>query len=116
MHVAHIGRFTDFTAPVTFTDDPATTAGFPMGPTAGGMLLCTGTSSGAAIKLTFQVLYARDDASGFALADDSDAVVEMDVQPNRAYPLPDGLFAARFVRAITASAGQTVTGRILLKG
>jgi hypothetical protein len=114
MHVSHIGRYTDFTEPVTFTDDAATTGRFPMGPTAGGMLLCTGTSTNGALKLTFQVLYARDDASGFTLADDSDAVIEMDVQPNRAYPLPDGLFAARFVRAVTASG--TVSGRILLKG
>jgi hypothetical protein len=115
MTVSHIGRFTSGpTLPLTFTASGSTTARFTLGPFAGGMLICESTSTNGALDLTFESLSAPDSTSGFAVADDANALVKITVQPNRAYALPDSLFAACFLRAITASG--TATCRILYKG
>jgi hypothetical protein len=115
MNVSTIGRFTSGpTSPLTFTNSGTTTGRFALGSFAGAMLFCESTSTGNAVTLTFEALQAFDATAGFVVADDSNTVVELAVQPNRAYPLPDQLFAACFIRALTASGSATC--RLIYKG
>jgi hypothetical protein len=101
--------------PVTFTSDTATTAGFSLTQAAGAMLLVTATSSGSAITLTWLTKADVSLPDSYTLADASNSVVTQAVQPNRAYAVPAALSSAKYILATTASAGETVTVRIVTK-
>lgn len=109
-------RYPDVTSQnVVFTNTVGTTGGFNMAVASGGMLLVSATSSGGAIVLTFRTKAAEGDASSFTAANASNTVVTLTVQPGRAYPVPDELFAATYILATTANAGETVTCRVVTK-
>lgn len=116
--MSQITRFNDFTTQdVVFTTSINSTGGFGMGVYSGAMLLVTGTSTNGALTLTFRVGVPGYPATGensLTAADATNTLVTMTVQPLRAYPLPDALFAASYICA-TTSAG-TVTCRVLFKG
>jgi len=117
MNVASIQRFTNSTSQaVVFTDSASTTGGFVLGPYSGAMLLVSATSTSGEVTLEFLAKSAREAANSFSVRDKDNAVIAIKVSPDRAYSLPDELFAAGFVMATTGSAGQTATCQVLLKG
>jgi hypothetical protein len=101
--------------PITFTSDAATTAGFSLTQAAGALILVTATSSGSTITLTWRTKADVSLPDSYVLADSSDAPVTQVVQPNRAYAVPASLSSAKYILATTASAGQTVTVRVVTK-
>lgn len=112
--MSQITRFNDGTSQdVVFTSSASTTGGFNLAVYAGAMLLVSATSTGSAITLTFLTRAREQDSASFTVADSSNAPVTLSVQANRAYNLPDELFAAGYVLATTASG--TVTCRVVTK-
>lgn len=91
------------------------TGGFGMATAAGAMLLVSATNDAASKVITFRTRVTENAASSFVVASSSNAPVTLTVQPGRAYPLPDELFACPYVLATTAASGQTVTCRIVTK-
>ena len=111
-----IVRFNDATSQnVVFTNSTSTTGGFATAVHSGAMLLVSATSSGGAVTLTFRTKPTESSADIFTACDASNAPVTRAVQPGRAYAVPDELFAAAYVMATTANAGETVTCRVLTK-
>lgn len=98
---------------ITFQTTVGQTAGFNLSAYSGGTLYCTATGTNGAIQLTFVTKIGSSDTDSFDMYDGNNAAVTMTVQPNRAYPLPDALFACTWVTAKTAS--STVTCRIVVK-
>lgn len=97
------------TSTVTFTSSISTTGGFGFNSYAGGMLMVT-LGSGT---LTFYVR-PSDGASDSYEVNSGGAAVTLDVVAGKAYPLPDALFGASYVQAITG--GTAVACKVLLKG
>lgn len=115
MSPTQITRWNDSTSQtVVFTNSTSTTGGFNMHVYSGAMLLCTATSTGSAVTLTFLVKETESSSTAFTAYDSGGTVVSMAVQANRAYPLPDALFAATHVLATTNTGTATV--KVLLKG
>lgn len=97
------------TVDVTFTTSTGTTGGVNLAKHAGGVLY---VSSGSA-TLTF---YAKPDAASataYSVYADGSAVT-LAVAANRCYALPDSLFAAGYVMAVSSSGN--VVGQLTLKG
>lgn len=97
------------TNPITFTSDIATTGGFGMNCFSGGMLyVVSGTAT-----LTFRV--APSEATPPASMHTVNAAdLTLAVAPGKAYPLPDDLFGANYVRLV--SSGPSVVAHVTLKG
>lgn len=115
MSPTQITRWNDSTSQtVVFTNSTSTTGGFNMNVYSGAMLLCTATSTGSAVTLTFSVKEAESSATVFNAYDTAGTAITMAVQANRSYPLPDALFAATHVLATTNTGTATV--KVLLKG
>jgi hypothetical protein len=111
-----IVRFNDSTTQnVVFTNSTSTTGGFAMAVHSGAMLLVSATSSGAAITLTFRTKMTAGSSDIFTACNASNSPVTLTVQPGRAYAVPDELFAASYVTATTANAGETVTCLVATK-
>lgn len=102
--------------PVTFTTAIGTTGGFSLASYAGAMLLIdsvNGSASTGTATLTFHVARSEVDPTPY-LAQENGINVTLDVQPGRAYPVPDALFAAAYVEAV--SNNGPVVCKIFLKG
>jgi hypothetical protein len=82
---------------------------------AGGMIYCSATSTGAAVRLFFNARIGSSDTATFAVANNSNSRISILVIPNRCTPLPDELFAATWVTPITEVSGDTATCRVVLK-
>lgn len=90
---------------VTFTTSIGTTGGFGMNIYAGGMLMVV---SGTA-TLTFHVRPTESSSDSYEVASTS-----LLVEAGKAYPLPDAIFAASYVQAVSSSGN--VVCKVLLKG
>jgi hypothetical protein len=110
-----IERVLGSTAPLTVTSDAATTGPVPLGPSAGGMLHCVSTSTGAPITVSWHAQLASDSAT-FKLHDTSNIVVTNVIAPGNCYEMPSALFGAAMVRVVAETAGQSAVVTFSLKG
>lgn len=109
-----IVRFNDGTSQsVVFTDSASTTGGFNLAVFSGATLLVSATSTGDPVTLTFVTKGKADDADSFVVSSSTNAPVTLEIQPGRAYALPDELFACAYVMA-TTDAG-TATCKVVVK-
>lgn len=107
-------RYNDGTSQdVVFTNDPATTGGFNLAIFSGAMLLVSATSTGSPVTVTFLAKVSEQSGGAHTVADSSNNPVTLSLQAGRAYALPDDLFAAAYVMAVTASG--TVTCKVVTK-
>jgi hypothetical protein len=110
MSIEYIARFNHCTTSnVTFTTSIGTTGGFGLNTYAGGMLLVV---SGSA-TLTFHVK-PNESSSETYVVTSSDADLTLAVAAGKAYPLPDDLFSAGYVMAVSSSGN--VVCKVLMKG
>lgn len=97
------------TKPITFTSNIATTGGFGMNCFSGGMLyVVSGTAT-----LTFYVAPSEAAAAADMFTVNGTSLT-LAVAAGKAYPLPDDLFGAFYVEAV--SGGSDVVAYVTLKG
>jgi hypothetical protein len=116
MNVSHIGRFTDKTGTLLLTHTTSTSPRIRLGSHSGWLLLCDSTSTNGNVSLQFVIYPSADSDSGYFLRDAAGNIVTASVLPTSAVPLPDGLFAAQWVKPITTVNGQTATCSVFMKG
>ncbi len=101
--------------PITLTNDPATTAGFSLNIAAGGMLLVDSKSAAGTITINFYVKGDERFAQTYQLVDSAGVPISQTITAaNHCFPLPDGLFAARFILPVVSSGTAVV--RYVTKG
>lgn len=100
-------------APLVFTDDIDTTAGFSMELYAGAVLFVGDCSNDGTIDLTFGAKLGSSDLTVFTLADRTNEPIVFTVEGGRCYALPDELFACGWVMPITNTG--TVTAYMAYK-
>lgn len=105
-----IERLSSATGSITVTASSSTSPPIPFGASAGGMMFVTGLSS--ATKVAWHAASSREATPLPVFADGS--AVETSITLNRAYPLPDALFAAPFIVAVTDAGTATI--QISVKG
>lgn len=106
-----IERHNSVSASVTATNSASTSPKIPYGAVAGGMIIVDAVASGAT-SITWNVAFGQELTPRPLNADG--AAVTTTIAANNAYTLPDALFAAPFIVAVT-NAG-TATFRIAVKG
>lgn len=106
-----IERYNSVSAAVTATNSASTSPKVPYGAVAGGMIIVDSVASGAT-SITWNVAFGQENTPRPLNADG--AAVTTTIAANNAYTLPDALFAAPFIVAVT-NAG-TATFRIAVKG
>jgi|NOAtaT_7_FD_contig_21_11752181_length_1160_multi_5_in_0_out_0_2 hypothetical protein len=95
--------------PITLTASVATTAGFSLNIAAGGMLLLDSKSAAGTITISFYVKGDERFSDTYQLVDSSGAAITQTVTAaGQAFPLPDGLFAARFILPVVSSGTAVV--------
>lgn len=111
---SEIVRFNDGPSQdVTFTSNINTTGGFNLAQYAGAVIMVK-SLTGSSPNLIWYCKESADSSAAFLLADDANTPIQTSVQANRAYAVPDALFAAGYVTAI-CSAGDCVC-RVIVKG
>lgn len=110
-----IERVLGHTGPITVTSDATTATPVPLGPSAGGLLHCVSTSTGAPITVSWHAQYAVDSPT-FKLHDATNVVVTTVLAPANCYDMPAALFGAAQVRVVAETAGQSAVVYFSLKG
>lgn len=101
--------------PITLTADPATTQGFSLNIAAGGMLLVDSKTTAGTITISFFVKGDERFAQTYQLVNESGVPVTQTITAaGQAFPLPDGLFASRFILPVVSSGTAVV--RYVTKG
>lgn len=108
---AKLERLSGVTGQVVATNSASTSPKIPFGSAAGGVLIVDAVASGAT-TITWHVAFGQELTPAPVNADG--AGVTTTIAANQAYVLPDALFAAPFIVAVT-NAG-TATFRLSVKG
>lgn len=87
----------------------------PLGPASGGVLHVVSTSTDGAILVEFQVRHSPGSAE-FRLADSSNDIITLSIQPGRCYAIPDELFGAMQFLVIAQTPGETAVLAVTIKG
>lgn len=103
-----IERLCSVTSTYTVGTDPSAAPKIPFGAAAGGIIIVDSVDEGSD-TLNWHVAFGPEDplvgvGSG----------LQTDITPGNAYPVPDALFAAPFISAVTNNG--TVTFRMCVKG
>lgn len=106
-----IERYSSVTSQIVATNNPATSPKIPFGAAAGGMIVVDSVAGGAT-SLSWSVAVGPEATP--ATANDGTADVSTTIAAGKAYPIPDAVFAAPFLVAVT-NAG-TATFRLCVKG
>jgi hypothetical protein len=106
-----IERLSSVTNTITATSTAASSPKIPFGAAAGGVLIVDAVAGGAT-SLAWHVAFGPESTP--VPANDGTADVTTTIVANKAYPLPDAVFAAPFIVAVT-NAG-TATFRLCVKG
>jgi hypothetical protein len=106
-----IERLSSVTSAVVATNSTSTSPKIPFGAAAGGVLVVDAVASGAT-SLAWHVAFGPELTP--VPVNDGTADVSTTIVANKAYPIPDALFAAPFIVAVT-NAG-TATFRLCVKG
>lgn len=110
--IVRLGTLCDL---ITLTNSVSTTAGFSLSTDAGALLMVDSKSDVGNITITFFAKSDGNAAKAYALVNNAGAAISQTITANeQCFPLPDELFAARHVLAVT-SAG-TATVRVVTKG
>jgi len=117
MPVTYIARQTELFSSNIVAAATTATAGitpFSLNSASGGLLMCSATSTAAAMVVKF---WAGLSASGpfYELKDSSNVGITATVAPNCCFDIPAELFASPFIAITTPSAGNTATFRIATK-
>lgn len=106
-----IERLSSVTSQITATNAAATSPKIPYGAAGGGMLIVDSVAGGAT-SLSWHAAFGPELTP--VPVNDGTADVSTTIAASKAYPIPDALFAAPFIVAVT-NAG-TATFRISVKG
>lgn len=106
-----IERYTSVVAAVTATNSASASPKIPFGAAAGGIIIVDAVASGAN-TITWHVAFGPELTPVPVVVDGANLTTS--VIASRAYALPDALFAAPFIVAVT-NAG-TATIRVSVKG
>ena len=106
-----IERMSSVTSTVAVTNSASTSQVIPFGAAGGGVFIVDAVSGGAT-SLTWHVSFGPELTP--RVANDGTADVTTTIVANKAYPIPDALFAAPYIVAVT-NAG-TATIRLCVKG
>jgi hypothetical protein len=106
-----IERLSSVTSEITATNSASTSPKIPFGSAAGGVIIVDSVASGAT-TITWNVAFGPELTPRPLNADG--AGVTTTIAANNAYSLPDALFGAPFIVAVT-NAG-TATFRLAVKG
>lgn len=106
-----IERYHSVTGQIIATSSSSTSPKIPFGAAAGGMIVVESVAGGAS-SLSWMVAFGPEATP--ATANDGTADVSTTIAAGKAYPIPDAVFAAPFLIAVT-NAG-TATFRICVKG
>jgi hypothetical protein len=93
---------------LTLTNNSSTSGSFSLSGKAGGLLHCISTSTAAPVSLNFYSLPDERTGSTYALCDSANNILQLTIQGNRCYALPDELFAALKVIPVLTSNAQAV--------
>ena len=105
-----VERLSSVNGVITATNSSTVSPPIPFGAAGGGMMFVTGVSS--ATKVAWYAASGRESTPVPVYA--AGSAVETAIAANRAYPLPDSLFAAPFIVAVTDSGTATI--QIAVKG
>jgi len=106
-----IERLSSVTSTVSLTNSAATSPKIPFGAAAGAVFIVDAVAGGAT-TLNWHVAFGPELTA--VPANDGSADVTTAIVVNKAYPLPDALFAAPYIVAVT-NAG-TASIRLCVKG
>jgi hypothetical protein len=106
-----IERLSSVTSTINVTASAGTSQAVPFGAAGGGMFIVDALAGGAS-SLSWHVAFGPTQTP--VPANDGTADVTTSVVVNKAYPIPDALFAAPFIVAV-ANAG-TASIRLCVKG
>lgn len=106
-----IERFSSVTGTYTLTNSTSTSPAIPFGASAGAVFIVDSVAGGAT-KINWHVSFGPELTPRPIYADG--AALSTDIAANRAYAIPDALFAAPFIEGVT-DAGTAVI-RLCVKG
>lgn len=107
-----IERLSSVTSTIAVTSSPSTSQVVPFGAAAGGIFIVDALAGGAA-SIEWHVTFAPGDTPVPAYDANSNAVTTA-VAEDTAYPIPDALFGAPFIVAVTDAGTATI--RLCVKG
>lgn len=108
-------RQTRAPASIALTNDAATSGGIPVGSFAGGVLMISSTSTGAALTLNWYVRESPSGATAYRLNDIEGNAIASVVGPSQACEVPTQAFGAAWLVPVIASSA-TASGYYTLKG
>jgi hypothetical protein len=117
MAVVYIARTTEILTNAVTAAATTATAGitpFSLNSASGALLMCSATSTAAAMVVKFSAGVTRT-GPFYELRDATNTAISLTVAPNGCYDLPEQLFASPYIAITTPAAGNTATFTISTK-